>query len=59
MPQKQLKWTNEVPGRKSILYARTFPNFMALYLFILIGDFHFLWECLKTVVETFWGSVTQ
>lgn len=41
-----------------ILLALHLHVFMPL-LIIVIGDFHFLWECLKTVVETFWGSITQ
>ena len=32
---------------------------MHVHVYILIGDFHFLWECLKTVVEIFWGGVTH
>ena len=27
-------------------------------MFLITGDFHFLWECLKVIIDAFWGSVT-
>lgn len=30
-----------------------------IYILHVVGDFHFLWECLKVVMETFWGKPSQ
>ena len=39
-------------------YIKASLHVQCMYVCIFTGDFHFLWECLKTIIETFWGSVT-
>ena len=28
-------------------------------LFFHVGDFHFLWECLRIIFDCYWGKTTQ
>ena len=34
-------------------------NVSVIMIISHVGDFHFLWECLKVIFLTFWGSPSQ
>ena len=51
-PKQRLQWAHEVPGEMDI------PNFNVVLTYTL-GDFHFLWECLKVVYSIFWGNPSE
>ena len=41
-----------------IVVLSRFPQLHNVYVYYCNRNYHFLWECLKTVIETFWESVT-
>lgn len=62
----RLRWAKEVPGIyiiftvQSVMYTQVYIH-VHLYIFIStnIGDFHFMWECLRVVFLLFWGKPAQ
>ncbi len=40
------------------MYFRNYEYTSIMYLNIPIGDFHFLWECLRVLLSSYWGSAS-
>ena len=54
----RFQWVNEVPGKQNYIIVLVCIIIYTGYL-TLIGDFHFLWECLRVVFTIFWGAPNQ
>lgn len=52
--KNRLTWAHETPGM-----GHHYIITSMLYVYLTTGDFHFLWECLKVIFLTFWGSPAQ
>ena len=56
-PTERLTWTNEIPGVHFLENVCTHMcNYHWYMYYTHIGDFHFLWECLRVVFSIFWGN---
>ena len=54
----RLVWANETPGGYIVQNNGMHVAYMYMHVctYILIGDFHFMWECLKVLLLIFWGT---
>ena len=66
----RLTWVNEVPGMQRYIHAHTHTcscacsthlcvKYQHIIIHTYLGDFHFLWECLRVIFHIFWGTPAQ
>lgn len=56
-PVSQMKWAHEVPGMCVLAKKGSEVITMIIYIIMHVGDFHFLWECRRVILDAFWGDV--
>ena len=54
----KLKWAHEVPGMLQTPCALSTSINITCQHYFCSGDFHFLWECARVLLQAYWGNPT-